>query len=241
MMKRSYFYNRSMPNWLNLNTPSENLSTYFTLPHYPVSAGPNIYGVDRADTGAYYNYTGFNPMSWLDPVFLGKRGSVVWRLVRVYGEETYGSLTVSRIRNPSPQFSDYAMSVTSFTTTGEFRNVQRYQVANDPYLGASARASNGTAVVTRESGVALEVLSPPYNTLRFNSGDGTSGLFEDEAFDTLLFENNVGPYGIATYGPLLNPYDVYCSAGEDFNYYCFLGAAPIDTGYVLLLPKYSFN
>jgi hypothetical protein len=227
LMKRSYFYMYGMPA-IAPDTGVEGRVGWYSLPHYPIARGTNPYGTDRTSVAGAYSYVGWTPVGILQHAFLGQRGSTVWRIIDNFHDGSEGSFMASRTTSATPTIDDTATVVDKFLYADTRSELHDNTLSGPLGTNIGALSTLGTSYMTGQAGCSLDVVSPGYNPLRFNSGDGSYGIFDDERWEVTLVSRFTSPGNIANTGNLTpnkyKPMSVFTSAGDDMNFFFFLGA-----------------
>lgn len=189
---------------------------YGRRPAFPYLRGNVTGAVDQAAL-ATYNYCNTVMLHWVTWAFSGWRGSIRWKMIPRYLNDTNVSVYIQRVPN-----LDFGFRRTHNTATIGYNDnsAARSSVIQTSlggfYDNPVPSGVRGAAYTISDVNPIVEFESPFYSSYRFYPGkreDHTTILQYSEGFD--YFMN-----GVTSKKQVI---DFWCAAGEDFQCYFFTG------------------
>jgi len=176
-----------------------------------------------------FNFVPVTPYSWIAPLFIGYRGSMIWHYNIDQGGNT-NSICTARVRRRYGTFVAQQRNTISILPRagGTYDDLMRLCVAgNNVYEDNNiiTASSGGVSQTNQLTQAGLSILAPMYSPFRFNFSYPTNanyGVASDHS-DTenlsleIMYDARVsGGYPYATVA------EKYSSIGTDFNFFFFL-------------------
>jgi hypothetical protein len=197
------------------------------FPSFPYLRGSVSGAVDSTLTSERYNYVNTILLHWVRSAYSGSRGSIRYKLVPRGHQHVADRIDVQR----APRVSDapaYEFTLSSMDTYGSLKSARRDMITtwelgssgNMPENDKVMPGTRGMVLTTNQVNGALEFEIPYYSEYRFSPGkteNYTTKQGFDSAWDYRIWYNGSGN------GTGSSTYDVFVSAGEDFQTYFFTG------------------
>jgi hypothetical protein len=210
-------------------------SLAYNIFNFPVGPGP-AYGsstVSGSDTisGLFtYNVVAMTHIRFFCQSYIGWRGALRYKMINIKGQGDSGLLKVTRSSRPITAESSAAL-ILKDTGTSRVSLNQGYISSN-----ANSNCLEGQNVNSALVNPSLEYELPMYHTFRYVETNEPPNLVG--AQDKYQGNYNGGGHYVAMLArntdtksfPIL---EMYCSIGEDFSFFFFIGASPIMTSDVL--------
>lgn len=170
-----------------------------------------------------FNFVNRIPYTWLEPCYVGRRGSMIWHYNTDVGPHNSHSVRLERLITPITSANLANRIPLNFTgsTDSEMRLFNTF--ANGlPRYGSGL---GGVALTDQNSQAGLSTLLPMYNNYRFEISDPYNTVYgtSEDGTDTEMFDlvSTVRRYAdIGADNSILN--FKYCSIGTDFTFLFFL-------------------
>ena len=198
-------------------------------PLFPQWPGYTLNPADGTSTfetaGGTYQYAGVTLLHYLSLGFLGFRGGVRYTFDTSKLASTSNLNVVTRVNRS--QASSFSNTITTLADAGTLGDLQYATWSQNPHLGPMKGASLWSTTVNPIQTVEV----PYYSNRRFNLIAEEKDQFAGQIFGPTF--NLQTTLNASTIRPRI---DVFCSAGEDFNFFFWAGVPPLYTENLLPQP-----
>jgi hypoxanthine-guanine phosphoribosyltransferase len=207
-------------------TPTYGVATYYhVIPRRPRFPGFDIDGGEFADTvlvaGTHpYNWVNWTAMTWLEPCFVGQRGSINWVSHPQQQRENRTSISLNREHTTLSTFDYY----------GFYEGANTRDSISREYIIQGTRTMEGAGVNSQGVQNTVHCVAPFYANVKFqttsanarNRGIAADGSNKDAIRATAVFSPlNVEPNATASQASS-GFTSFYVSSGVDYNLIFFL-------------------
>jgi hypothetical protein len=185
---------------------------------YQASAYSNAFGIVDPITSYPFSYAKNIPFTWIAPMFVGWRGSMIWHYNTdsTANKAQLGSTRIARVQGA---FNRGNFSEISGVTAAALSSA-RYQYL----VSAQDAGTSGVCLTNPVTSTAQSVSLPDYNRYKFHFVDPrncfTGSSSDDTNLDAIVYQATT--YPTVTQSPKNIIIDKYVSIGTDFNFLFWL-------------------
>lgn len=175
---------------------------------------------------APFNFVQVTPFTWIAPMFIGYRGSMIWHYnLDSSSTRAFSTVRVRRLRGPIDPAIRNSNSLLSVLTQNNLSRDRIARTSTTSDDGFSSACFGGVAQTNQNTQAGLSILAPMYNRYRFafsiptnaNLGVSTDDTDRDLLMSEIMFYNTQTD---ASYN--VHQLEKFSSIGTDFTFFFFL-------------------